>query len=191
MRPVDKAAASLISWMGGGVQPANRGLPTFCPEAPIWRFLGRLDAVEDPEQARKADHGLYLMEAFPALALPSIEPAFFGRLKGPHYNPARRKTFRRGDWRAVIAALRAEASRFDFKDLVAWFDDLRLVGMPKKADQDRLDASIRLMIAIRWRLGAREASIILGDLKKGYMVAPVSAVVRNRIMKDALTRGGL
>ena len=91
----------------------------------------------------------------------------------------------------MIAALRAEASRFDFKDLVAWFDDLRLVGMPKKADQDRLDASIRLMIAIRWRLGAREASIILGDLKKGYMVAPVSAVVRNRIMKDALTRGGL
>ncbi len=91
----------------------------------------------------------------------------------------------------MIAALRAEAGRFDFKDLVAWFDDLRLAGMPRKADQDRLDASICLMIAIRWRLGAREESIVLGDLKKGYMVAPVSAVVRNRIMKDALTRGGL
>jgi predicted RNase H-like nuclease len=24
MRPVDKVAASLISWLGGGVQPANR-----------------------------------------------------------------------------------------------------------------------------------------------------------------------
>jgi predicted RNase H-like nuclease len=128
----------------------------------------RIDAVEDPEQARIADHGLYLIEAFPALALPSIKPAFFGRLKGPRYNPARRKTFRLKDWRAAIAALRAEAGRFGFKDLVAWFDDLRLVGMPKKADQDCLDASVCLMIAIRWRLGAREASIVLGDLKTGY-----------------------
>ncbi len=85
----------------------------------------------------------------------------------------------------------AEASRYGFNGLVAWFDDLRRVEMPRKADQDRLDASICLMIAIRWRLGPREESIVLGDLKTGYMVAPVSAVVRNRIMKDALTRGGL
>jgi predicted RNase H-like nuclease len=82
---------------GWGVQPADQGPPMFPPDAPIWRFLGKLDAMDDPEQARKADQGFYLMEVFPALALPSIEPIFFGRLKGPRYNPARRKTFRPKD----------------------------------------------------------------------------------------------
>ncbi len=66
MRPVDKAAASLVSWMGGGVQPANRGLPMFRPEAAIWRFLLALNALENPEAARTADRGLHLMEVFPA-----------------------------------------------------------------------------------------------------------------------------
>ena len=39
MRPVEKTVASLISWLGGGVQPANRGKTMFFgDEAPIWRF---------------------------------------------------------------------------------------------------------------------------------------------------------
>lgn len=98
MRPAEKAAASLISWMGGGVQPANTGRALFGRGAPITRFLPHLGAVEDPERARAADRGLHLMEVFPALALASLKPAFFGLRKGPRYNPARRKTFRMGDW---------------------------------------------------------------------------------------------
>ena len=40
MRPVDRQAASLISWLGGGVQPANRGkMGMFDDASPIWRFL--------------------------------------------------------------------------------------------------------------------------------------------------------
>src|SRR3974390_3431983 len=40
MRPVERAAASFISWMGGGVQPANRSrVGMFCDASPIWRFL--------------------------------------------------------------------------------------------------------------------------------------------------------
>src|SRR4051812_18594371 len=39
-RPVDKVAGSLVSWVGGGVQPANRSkLGMFDDDAPIWRFL--------------------------------------------------------------------------------------------------------------------------------------------------------
>jgi predicted RNase H-like nuclease len=66
MRPVEKAAASLISWLGGGVQPANRGKTMFFgDEAPIWRFIEKLEAIEDPEAARVAAQGEYLMEVFP------------------------------------------------------------------------------------------------------------------------------
>jgi hypothetical protein len=54
---VEKVAASLISWMGGGVQPANRGkLAMFGPKAPIWDFLEKLAATENPEDARTAVH---------------------------------------------------------------------------------------------------------------------------------------
>jgi predicted RNase H-like nuclease len=49
MRPVDKVAASIVSWIGGGVQPANRGkISMFSDGAPIWRFIrcpGRLPRI--------------------------------------------------------------------------------------------------------------------------------------------------
>ncbi len=55
MRPVERVAASLVSWLGGGVQPSNRGrLGMFCDASPIWRFLTTLRAEENPEQARIA-----------------------------------------------------------------------------------------------------------------------------------------
>ena len=51
-RPVERLAASLMGWLGGGVQPANTGRTgLFCPAAPIWRFLAALGATHDPERA--------------------------------------------------------------------------------------------------------------------------------------------
>ncbi len=188
MRPVEKAVASLISWIGGGVQPANRGkLALFGPQAPIWIFLKNLRAEENPETARTAIGGLHLMEVFPALALASLEQTFFGRLKGPRYNPSRRKTFKIEDWFAVIAAARKEAMRlhFDCECLFEWLDRLADVGKPKKTDQDCLDAVLCLLIAIRWRLGTRAESVLVGDLENGYIVAPVSAEVIERLAGNA------
>jgi predicted RNase H-like nuclease len=49
----------------------------FCNASPIWRFLAALGAEERPEQARIATNGLFLMEVFPALALPSLNTVFF------------------------------------------------------------------------------------------------------------------
>ena len=73
MRPVDKVAASLITWLGGGVQPANRSKKgMFDDDAPIWRFKQRLSACDDAEAARSAEQGLFLIEVFPALAIPSL-----------------------------------------------------------------------------------------------------------------------
>lgn len=188
MRPVEKVAASLISWMGGGVQPANSGLRLFRPDAPIWRFLKALKATENPETARTAESGLHLMEVFPALALASLHKDFFAQGKGPRYNPAR-PTFKIEHWSAVVAAARHEADRLGCAPLGAWLADLLAMPAPKKADQDRLDAALCLLIAIRWRLCGRDESVMIGDLKDGYIVAPVSEGVMKRLRTEAVKRG--
>jgi predicted RNase H-like nuclease len=41
----------------------------------------------------------------------------------------------------------------------------------------------------RWRLSPREMSVAIGDLKNGYMVAPVSATIMGRLTQAALERG--
>lgn len=118
LRPVERVAASLVSWLGGGVQSSNRHrLGMFCDAAPIWGFLDTLGAIEDPELARVARTGLYLMEVFPALARTSM--GFFGRLAAPRYNPARTQTFRLEDWRRVATAAEDHSHRSGCGELSA------------------------------------------------------------------------
>lgn len=98
-RPVDRVAGSVVCYIGGGVQPACRmkkGI--FDEHAPFWNFKAGLGAREWPETSRTAESGLFVIEAFPALALPGLNGAFYGRLKGPKYNPANKKKFRFEDW---------------------------------------------------------------------------------------------
>lgn len=183
LRPVDRVAASLISWLGGGVQPANRSkIGMFDDAAPVWRFKERLGAMEDPEASRSAAAGLFLIEVFPALALPSLSPAFCGRLLGPRYNPARRKTFTLAGWHGVIATVRRVADQEDIGGLREWADALAAIPAPKKADQDRLDAVLCALIGLHWHSAPRDASIMLGDRISGYMIAPASPDVRARLV---------
>jgi predicted RNase H-like nuclease len=182
MRPVERVVASLISWLGGGVQPANRGkVGLFCDTAPIWPFLEALAGTEDPEAARIAETGRYVMEVFPALALPSLDSRFHGRLAGPRYNPGRRKTFRLQDWNAVATTAAAEFQRLGFEAPAEWCAQAAHIPAPKKHNQDRLDSLLCLLTALRWRLRPRSESVLLGDLSSGYMVAPVSLSVRTRL----------
>lgn len=182
MRPVDRVAASLISWLGGGVQPANRSkIGMFDDAAPVWRFKERLGAVEDPETSREATAGLFLMEVFPALALPSLDPAFCGRLLGPRYNPARRKTFTLAGWHGVIEAVRRIADLEAVAGLAEWADALTQTPAPRKADQDCLDAVLCALIGLHWLTAPREASIMIGDRATGYMIAPANPDVRTRL----------
>ena len=44
---------------------------------------------------------------------------------------------------------------------------------------------ICLLIAVRWRLRARETSVMIGDLDSGYIVAPVNAEIRQRLLSKA------
>jgi len=186
MRPVERVAAALVSWLGGGVQPANRGKAgMFCDASPIWRFLTALGAVEDPERAREAADGLYLMEVFPALALASLGAGFFGRLSGPRYNPDRRKTFRTVDWVRVSETAALQATALGCEELAGWCRDIGRVAQPKKAHQDMLDSALCVLIALRWRLRPRGASLLLGDLTAGYMVLPASPEVRGYLTAPA------
>jgi predicted RNase H-like nuclease len=186
MRPVERVAASLISWLGGGVQPSNRGRRgMFCDASPIWRFLTALGAEERPEQARVAANGLYLMEVFPALALPSFDNGFFGRLNGPRYNPDRRKTFLMADWIRVAETAARESHALGCEELAEWCRTAGRNAQPQKADQDKLDSALCVLIALHWRLRPREASLLLGDLTTGYMVLPASREVRDYLSSRA------
>ena len=157
----------------------------FCDASPIWYFLGALGAEEDPERARKAIEGLFLIEVFPALALASLDTSFFGRLAGPRYNPARRKTFRSGDWGRVATAAGRGFSELGIGEAVGWCKAAAHIERPRKADQDMLDSALCLLIALRWRLKPREDSLMLGDLTTGYMVTPATADVRGRLSVKA------
>jgi len=156
--------------------------------APVWRFLTKLNAVEDPERARTAQGGRFVIEVFPALALPSIDDAFFGRRRGPRYNPSRRRTYRADHWHMVIEAVANEARRIACFQLAEWWREFQVREQPRKSDQDLLDSAICLLVALIWRLGSRGSSIMIGDLTTGYIVAPVSQVARARLEAAAKTR---
>ncbi|MTH62389.1 DUF429 domain-containing protein [Paracoccus litorisediminis] len=186
LRPVERVAASLVSWLGGGVQPSNRGrMGMFCDAAPIWSFLNSLGAIEDPEAARIASDGLYLMEVFPAISMPSLSAEFFGRLAAPRYNPARRKTFKASDWTKVTIALAEKFAEFKFPEPAQWLRMTTHLPRVSKADQDCLDAMVCLWIALHWRLKDRRESLVIGGKDTGYMVLPAIEGARLRLTAAA------
>lgn len=188
-RPVDKVAASLISYIGGGVQPANRGKAAmFGDDAPIWRFLSALSAKEDPQLARVAPDGNFLIEVFPALALPAFEASFADRLSAPKYNPANRKKFRLEHWRAVGHTVVNVAALLELPELAQWARQMIEIEKPRKADQDKLDAAMCALIGMIWRSGSLPAAM-LGDLATGYMITPLSDTSHHRLRRAATDRG--
>ncbi len=200
MRPVERVAASLISKLGGGVQPANRGktssdrvisskVAMFGPNAPIWRFLEPLDALQNPSQARAANDGLHLMEVFPALALPALEPAILERKRAARYNPANRRKFSLADWQLVARSVSRHAESLGLARLSKWATDQARSRKPTKSDQDCLDAAICLIVALLWRRAPRNDVTVIGDLQHGYMVSPVTPEIRGILQPAAAKRG--
>lgn len=188
-RPVDKVAAALVSYVGGGVQPANRSKTgIFGNAAPIWSFLSALQATENPAVARTAQSGHFLIEVFPALALPALASSFAQRLAAPKYNPQNRRKFRLDDWCSVSRVIEETAETLAVMGLVEWVKDMRSLGHPRKSDQDRLDASLCALIGLLWRAGPTTSSVMLGDLKSGYMITPVSDDTRSRLERAAALR---
>ena len=188
MRPCERAAAAVMGWSGGGIQPANRRSAMFCDGAPIWRFLQRLAFADDPEQARSAPCGGYVMEVFPALALLDFDGSFAGAKAGPRYNPSRHRTFRQEAWRAVCQAATREAAAMGFPQVAGWCQALDQDTKPHKRVQDQLDSVICLLVAALW-LRDRARCAIVGDRSTGYIVAPVRSEVRTRLTDAARKLG--
>lgn len=188
-RPADKVAASLISRLRGGVQPARRGAggaSMFGAGAPVWRFLREIRAVQNPQEARTSERGRYVIEAFPALSLPALVPQFWLRKRGAKYNPVVRH-FAIDDWRLVATGLGRFAGQHGLEPLTDWALEESGRVSPRKADQDRLDAAICLAIAVGWRRNA--AAIQFGDERYGYIVGLVSAETRAVLEAAAALRG--
>jgi predicted RNase H-like nuclease len=184
-RPVDRVAASVVSYIGGGVQPANRSKRLlFGNVAPFWRFKESLGAREHPEESRTSQSGLFLIEVFPALALPGLNPTFYGRLRGPKYNPANRR-FRPQDWQSVANTVTQYAQSAKLEAVEAWARDAELISFPSKADQDRLDSVLCAIVGYHWRTRPRDQSIMIGDLTFGYMIAPSQAEIRVRLERSS------
>jgi predicted RNase H-like nuclease len=191
-RPVDKVAGSLVSWIGGGVQPANRSkIGMFDDTAPIWRFKEELGALEDPEAARQSVSGLHIIEVFPALGLPSLIPVHCGRLLGAKYNPERRKTFRLDHWSSVAECVVAFGLTHRIAGLSAWARSHGAVAAPRKSDQDLLDAVLCAMVGYLWLFAERSELLLIGDLQSGYMVTPAVGEARARLIAAARTRAVL
>jgi predicted RNase H-like nuclease len=188
-RPAERVAGSVISFVGGGVQPANRSKAAmFGDEAPVWRFLEELDALQDPMSVPQAESGLFLIEVFPALAIPGFEPAFAGRHGAPKYNPSNRRRFRLYDWQLVTAMVAKVAATAGLSEMVRWAEDMASVEKPRKAHQDCLDAAICALVGLVWRDGSWSAAMI-GDLDDGYIISPVSEPTCARMQAAAETKG--
>jgi hypothetical protein len=155
--------------------------------APIWGFLANVDAIQNPLEARHVPAGRFLMEVFPALALPAIVPRIWERRQAAKYNPDSPK-FRPHDWRMVASGVAAFARSLGADDLAQWANEQASCETPRKADQDKLDAAICLAIALAWRFGSPGNTLQIGDELTGYMVTVVSVETRAILVKAAALR---
>lgn len=186
-RPVERVAASLISTLKSGVQPANRGKEAlFGANAPVWSFIERLDARENPPAARAATSGLHMIEVYPALALPALEPSIMERKRAACYDPKKwSKNFSLDDWKLVASAVGRHADTLDLVPLSQWAGEHASLAKPVKRDQDLLDAAICLLIALQWRRVPRDRLAVIGDGRNGYMVTTVSPDTREILERAA------
>ena len=192
-RRVETVARSLMSpnRLRSGVQSANRNKASmFGDDAPVWRFTGRIGApgysgrtdrddwreFVNFEAARSSTCQTHLIEVYPALALPALEPHFMNRRCAARYNP-RRKTFRLDDWRRVCDTVSRCADEVDLHPLSRWVGKMRALEAPQKRDQDKVDAALCLIVALQWRLQT-DGVCVIGNLETGYMVTPTSNQTR-------------
>jgi len=190
-RPVERVAASLICSLKSAIQYTNRGKENlFGAHAPIWEFLDRLGARENPLAARKTVHGFYLIEVYPALALPALEHAIMERKRAARYNPNNREKFSLDDWKLATGAVKRHADTLDVAQLSHWASRQAELPCPKKYHQDCLDAAICLIIALQWRRTARNRLAVIGDGSTGYMVTAVSPATR-KLLEGAAKRANV
>lgn len=191
-RPVERVAGSVVGYVGGGVQSSNRCHPNkvglFGNDAPIRSFKQKLGAKEDPIASRSSLSGIFLIEVFPALALPGLHAPFAQKKGAPKYNPGNRKKFRLDDWESVANVIVNIANQLGVAELSTWASEICENQCPKKGDQDCLDAAICAVVGLIWRACDGNHSAMIGDTKAGYMVTPVSRATQLKLKNAAASK---
>jgi len=180
-RPVEHLVCSVISRYKGGMQPAYTGKTTmFGSNAPVWRFLSRYGGAANPFEAL-AQGAVY--ETYPALTMIALGWAETddGISRLPKYNP-RNRNFCRPDWRRVCTLAADEFRQHLITELASWMDMVSQLARPRKADQDRVDSCLCLLVAIHLLSG--EEGLFVGEQGTGYIVVPHSL----RLMEELSSR---
>ena len=191
-RPVDLVVRSMMSKIGSAAQSASRNKEAmFGEDAPVWGFISRIGppqyagwttdlpenyAFVNFEAARDAADQTHLIEVYPALALPSLDPALMLRAEAARYNPER-PNFSLDDWALVCRAVAVWGNRLGLQLLEEWAGEMvrpwdALEG-PVKRHQDKIDAALCLIIALQWRRQTPGIHVV-GDIDTGYIVTPTS-----------------
>ena len=212
IRPVDPVAHSLMDALHSVAQFSNRrgdrrNQSMFGDNAPVWQFTGMIGpqgysgstnkddwcAFVDYQAAMSpSERTTHLIEVYPALALPALQPTFMQhrnnrRRWAARYNPEA-KTFPLDDWRLVCEVVVSYANQFHLQTLSDWAGKIKELAQPVKEHQDKVDAAVCLIIAIQWRQGRQsDGMCVIGDLDTGYIVTPTSDDTKE-ILQNAVDR---
>ena len=201
-RPVDVVVDSLMQHLKSSALIANRtekgkgfnNLYLHGNEAPIWKFMskigpsgysGRTDCDDrrdfvDFQTARISAGTTRVIEVYPALALAALDTMFMDRGSAARYDPENYR-FSLEDWKLVCGSVACSADHFDLQDILRWAKKMEEPWVsprrPRKLDQDKIDATLCLLIALMWRRQSHEVRVF-GDLETGYIVTPTSDATR-------------
>ena len=171
-RPVENLVGSLVSRRYGGVQPANTGKSDmFGQEAPVWGFLETFGGAMNPLDSVA---NMQVFETYPVLTLIALKwilsdsKRSTGRL--PKYNPQVKKNFSSCSWKYVCCKTSRELDGLGLQKLPQWLNELADNNRSRKADQDRLDSCICLLVALH--LSQQRTCWMIGTMETGYMIVP-------------------
>jgi predicted RNase H-like nuclease len=180
-RPVENLVAAPVSLRYGGVQPANTAkFQMFGEDAPVWHFLAQFGDAANPHEPTL---NTQVFETYPVLVMIALgwilpdEVRPTGRL--PKYNPVRTKTFSIHDWVHVCQRALSEFVALGLKKLPEWLAVQTENRSPRKADQDRLDSCICLLVALH--LAEMRECLMVGDMDTGYIVVPSGSILRSEL----------
>lgn len=186
-RPVERIVSSPVGRRKGGVQPANTGKASmFGLNAPVWQFVNHFGG---PANIPHPVGGTRVIETYPVLALIAMGWTFPDGIQQndrlPKYNPAR-ATFSINDWMYVCNKAITALSGYGLNTLVNWLNAnaqtiTSLNSNGKKHLQDRLDAVLCLLVAIKYH-EADSSCLMVGNNQTGYMVAPYDAGLHNELV---------
>ncbi len=185
-RPVERIVSSAVSRRRGGMQPANTSRSDmFGDDAPVWPFLEEFGGPGDP-LAPLAEKQVF--ETYPVLALIAMgwtlpDQRLLGRL--PKYNPAR-PTYSDFDWCHVCKQTSTALRELGLTGMAHWVDSVTK-GRPHKSDQDRLDACLCLLVALRLMTGGE--GLVVGDCQTGYIVVPFEQGLQEELERRCIVLG--